>query len=243
MKKKIFNLLLLFIFGIAGGIFADQIFWPYFVEKPLFHQYRLDQAPIYISETKEITILENTALQEAVERAGKMVIRVKSLTKAGQTLEGCGLILSSDGLVLTLAELVPSGAEFSFFVEGRAQDYQILKRDIENNLALVKLEAQNLPSCGFAPEISLGEKVFLAGLVSSAKAETKVVNSGIIKAFESGTQSAEPRLIKINMLEGPELKGSPLFNIRGQTVGLIILTDKGEVSAIPVSVIRNFVGL
>src|SRR3989344_2708021 len=129
MSKKILTLACLFVIGMVGGIFADQIFWPYFVERPLFYKYRLEQAPIYITEIKEIKVQENVALQLAIEKAEKVMAGVKTTTKTGKTLEGTGLILTSDGLIITLAELVPQDSNFSFFVDGKTPSFQILKRD------------------------------------------------------------------------------------------------------------------
>jgi len=137
MLKNIFKILAIFIIGMVGGIFADQIFWPYFVERPLFYQYRLEQSPVYVTERKEVYIQENVVLKNAIEKVEKVVVGVRTETKAGKILEGSGLILTADGLVITLAELVPSGSTFNFFVEGESVSFQILKRDSKENLALI----------------------------------------------------------------------------------------------------------
>ena len=108
--KTLLKILAIFILGIFGGIFADQILWPYFVEKPLFYQYRLEKNPIYVTEKKEIRIQENTALTDAIEKVEKAVIGVRTKTGSGKFLAGSGLILTSDGLVVTLADLVPQGS-------------------------------------------------------------------------------------------------------------------------------------
>ena len=115
MLNNVLKIIVIFVLGMAGGIFADQIFWPYFVERPLFYQYRLDNPPIYVAETKEITITENIALQEAVLKVEKAVVGVRTQTTTGRIIEGSGLIATSDGLMVTLAELVPAGSAFTFF--------------------------------------------------------------------------------------------------------------------------------
>jgi len=113
MSKNILKIVAFFIIGTVGGIFADQILWPYFIEKPLFYQYRLEQSPVYVTERKEVTIQENTALKEAIEKVEKTVVGVRTQTKEEKILEGSGLIVTSDGLIVTLAELVPPGSLFS----------------------------------------------------------------------------------------------------------------------------------
>ena len=240
MVKNILKIIGVFILGIAGGIFADQIFWPYFVERPLFYQYRLEKAPVYVTERKEITIQENLALKNAIEKVEKVVVGVKTQTKTGKILEGSGLIVTSDGLVVTLAELVPKGSDFSFFVDGRLVPFQILKRDLEKNLALVKIEKGNLPTVSFAnlEKIKLGERVFLVGVIFQNQKITLpgyVVNEGIIKSFDENS-------IQTNISEESRLQGSPLFNIEGQVLGLNAITLDGKVIAIPISKIKSFIG-
>jgi len=243
MLKNIFKIIGIFILGVVGGIFADQILWPYFIERPLFYQYRLEQSPVYVTERKEITIQENVALRNAIEKVEKVVIGVRTETKAGKFLEGSGLIVTSDGLIVTLAELVPQGSTFSFFVDNEPPTKflvggQILKRDLKENLALVKIEKTNLPTLGFADleKIKLGERVFLVGVVFDKAGLSKIVNEGIVKSFGQD-------FIKTNIFENYLLAGSSLFNIEGQVLGLNTIDREGKVIAIPISKIKFFAGL
>ena len=235
MSKKILKIIAFFIIGMVGGIFADQIFWPYIVERPLFYEYRLEKSPVYVTERKEITVQENTALTQAIDKVEKTVIGVKTITKTGEILEGSGLIVTSDGLLITLAELVPKESQFSFFSEGKQFAYQILKRDLENNLALVKIEGANLPSLGFADlgKLKLGERVFLVGALPLGD---WTANEGIVKKIDTN-------LITTNISEEITLKGSPLFNISGEVLGINTLDSKGEITAIPVDIVKKFIGM
>ena len=237
MVKNVFKIIGVFILGIGGGIFADQILWPYFIERPLFYQYRLEQSPVYVTERKEITIQENVALRNAIEKVEKTVIGVKTETQAKKIIEGSGLIITSDGLVVTLAELVPQGSNFSFFVEGQSANFQILKRDLKENLALVKIEKSNLPIVSFAnlEKLKLGERVFLVGVIFEKEELSKIVNEGIIKSFSED-------FIKTNIFENYLLKGSPLFNIEGEVLGLNTIDKEGKVLSLPISKIKTFSG-
>jgi len=229
MKKNIPYLLLIFILGMAGGIFANQIFWPYFINKPLFEKYNLEQPPIYVTERKEITIQENTALTEAIEKVSKTVIGVKT-----KTMQGSGLIVTNDGLVVTLARLVPNSEIFSFYIDGVLQNFQILKRDAKTGLALVKLEANKLLSPNFRDfeDLKLGERVFM---VSYRDGLTKSVNEGIIKFIGKA-------MIETNIIEKDSVQGSPLFDIQGRLIGIAVgsLAGQGnQIEAIPVSEVKN----
>lgn len=228
---------------MMGGIFAEQVLWPYFVERPFLNKYGLEQPPVYITEKKEVYIQENTALENAIEKVQKMVIGVKTKTADGKTVEGSGLIVTSDGLAVTLAELVPQGASFGFFVEDKAVSYQILKRDLTNNLVLIKLEKNNLPTASFADltKMKLGERVFLIGNTFQAATSTTYkltpfVNEGIIQSFNEN-------LITTNIFNQSLISGSPLFDIEGAVLGINTIDASGKIIAIPVSKIKTFIGL
>ncbi len=229
---------------MAGGIFADQIIWPYFVERPLFQQYKLEQRPTFVTEKTETTLYvqENTAIRESVEDVLPAVVGVKTKTLSGEILSGSGLVLTSDGFIVTLANLVPKGSEFSFFIDGKWPSFQILKRDLENNLALIKVEKGGLKTRGFVEmsKMKLAEPVFLAGTnfaaaLSSTTAPQNTVNAGIITAFNGN-------LIETNIFEKKKISGSPLFDIEGKVVGLSAIGPDGRVSAIPADIIRTFAG-
>lgn len=235
MSKNIIKLVVVFIFGMAGGVFADQILWPYLVEKPLYEKYELESSGSII-ETKEVTIEENTALQDAVEKIDKSVVGVKTKTEKG-IITGSGLVVTSDGLVITLNELIPRGGDFAFIVDGQAPDWQILKRDVKNNLALIKLERDDLKTVGFADfdGIRLGERAFLLGMIFDDRETMKLVNEGIVKFFT-------PDYIRTSISEKSSLSGSALFNIKGELLGLNTIDSEGRVTAIPITKIRDFIG-
>jgi len=239
--KNIIQIIALFVIGMAGGIFADKILWPYFVERPLFQQYKLEQSPTYITQNQNLTmyVQENTAIRESVQDVLPAIVGIKTKTASGEILEGSGLILTSDGLIVTLASLVPRGSEFSFFVDGKWPAFQILRRDTVNDLALIKVEENGLKSRGFADmaKIKLAEPVFLAGTDFSTATTTpqNVVNAGIITTLSE-------ELIKTNIFDAESIAGSPLFDVEGRTVGLSVVGQDGRVWAIPANLIRTFAG-
>ena len=227
---------LAFFFGIFGGIFATQILWPYFVERPLFLKYKIEIPQGYKIERKEIRIQENTALKEAIEKVQKSSFFVKTQYK-GKNLSGSGFILTSDGLAITLANLVPWGGKFTFWVEGKPVHFQILKRDLKNNLALIKFEGKNFSSSGFGDleKLKLGERVFLVANFEKEKRIEILVDEGIVKSFDKDQ-------IETNFQEDERILGSPLFNIDGELLGLNFIKNQ-KVFAIPVEKIRKFSNL
>lgn len=236
MSKKILNIIALFIIGIVGGIFADQILWPYFIERPLFYQYRLEQNPVHITENKEIIIQENTAFQEAVQRVQKSIVGVQTKTSKGWILQGSGVVLTTDGLILTLAELLPAYSQSSFFVEGQEFTDKVLKKDLKSNLALVKIEALDLKTIGFADSVKLGQRVFLLGVVFNKGVPVIAVNEGIIKMINNN-------YLETNIIEDVSFAGAALFDIEGRLVGVSAFDLKGHLKIIPIKKIKDFTGL
>lgn len=237
MLKSFFKILGIFFIGIFGGIFGSQILWPYFVERPLFLKYRLEQTPIYEFVTKEVKIQENAALQDAVGKVEKTVVGVKTTTKKGKIFEGSGFILTSDGLIITLADLVPEGSP-TIFINGEEVDSQVLKKGAKDNLALLKIEERNLSTVGFGSmeKMKLGQRVFLVGVIFTKEVIQKKVNEGIVKYFDQNA-------LETNIKEDDILEGSTLFDIEGNIIGLNLIDEEGEIISIPISTIKSFTGL
>jgi len=237
MLKNISRILGIFAAGMLGGIFAEQVLWPYFVERPFFEKYGLSQPPVYVTERKEVIIQENTALENAIEKIKNTVLGVKTITQDGKTIGGSGLVVTSDGIIVTLSELVQKGSVFYFYIDQKPIAYQILKRDAKLNLALIKVEKNNLPTAGFADmdKIKLGERVFLVGNVFSTSTPEIIVDEGIIKKIETS-------YLKTNIASVEGTEGSILFDIDGNAVGMNSIDANDNMVSIPISIIKQFAG-
>lgn len=231
MYKKILKALLIFLLGAIGGLWAQLALLPYLIESPLFN------GEVVVNPTQTITVQENVALIQAASKVEKTVVEVRTRTGAGEILTGNGLLLTSDGLMVTLADLVPQGSDFYFYVNGEFPIWQILKRDHKNNLALVKLDKTGLRTAGFADleKTAIGERVFLLGTIRFGTTTDMFANEGIISYFSENK-------VVTNIRES-KAAGSPLFNISGEVIGINTLDASGRVSAIPISLIRTFTGL
>ncbi len=232
MRKNILILLLIFIFGMAGGIFADQILWPYFVVRPLFDKYDLDQPPIYVTERKETIVRENVALEEAIEKVSKIIIGVRA-----KTTKGSGLVVTNDGLVVTLSNLIPIGQTFRFYLEEESKQFQVLKRDAKTGLALIKLDADRLLAADFSDleDLNLGARVFMVSYYHGQAGLTKTVSQGIVKFIGDDR-------IETDILKTANVSGSPIFDISGRLIGIAADSTSNLIEVIPVSQIKNLIG-
>ncbi len=238
MVKTIRMALPVFILGIGGGIFGAQILWPLLVERPLFYQFRLEQAPTYVTQVNEIKVQENVALLGTLRGVKKAVVGIEI---PGTNIRGSGLVLTSDGIVVTLNDLVPRYSESVFVIENESLPYQILKRDPQNNLVLVKLEKDGLSTISFKDTPSeTGQRIFLlAKLISrnidGSAATDLIANEGVIRSIDE-------QFIETSIFDKSEIKGSPLFDVDGSIVGLVYLDRTGRVFAVPSAIIREFAG-
>jgi hypothetical protein len=72
-------------------------------------------------------------------------------------------------------------------------------------------------------------------MIFKDKIPQKIVNEGIIRSFNENS-------IETNIFEKNNLNGSSLFDIEGNVLGLSLIDGEGRVVAIPISIIRNFIG-
>jgi len=242
MGKFVLKIIFILILGALGGIIFQAFILPYLATKPYFQQFGfikiLTEREVNVYPTETIIIQENKALQEAVEKVDRVVVGVRAQSKLGKILEGSGLILTNEGYIVTLGDILPKGYDFSFFWEGEKLPFQILKVDSKENLVLIKAEKASLPTVAFADfeKIKLGQRVFLVSVVFNKEGKTKkIVNEGIIQSFDED-------LINTNIVEKNNIQGCPLFDIEGEVVGLATVDEAGKIAAIPIKKIRQFTG-
>jgi len=241
MKRKLLRVVFFLILGALGGMLFQAFILPYLATKEFFQRFQfvkmITEREVNIHPTSQVFIQENVVLQDTIGKVEESVVGVRAQSKAGKIIEGTGLIITNDGLLVTLNNILPKGYDLSFYRGGEKITSKVLKVDAKENLALVKMEKNNLltAALGSPEKTRLGQRVFLIGTFFSEGVPQKVVNEGIIKSFNEDS-------IKTNIFEDSRLQGSPLFNIEGEAIGLITIDKNGEVSAIPVKKIRDFAG-
>ncbi|HDZ54318.1 MAG TPA: serine protease [Candidatus Nealsonbacteria bacterium] len=241
MKKSILKVFFILITGALGGMIFQAFILPYLATKEYFKQFEfvkiLTEREVNLYPKETVIVRENKALQEAVERVERSVIGVRAQSKQGVILEGSGLILTTEGHVVVLGDLLPKGYDFSFFWEGEELPFEVLGVDKTGSLVKIKVEKTNLPTLPFADteRIKIGQRVFLVGIVFENGKAKKIVNEGIIKTFDED-------FIRTNIFEKSSLAGSPLFDIEGNVLGLNTIDKEGKVIAISAKRIQEFTG-
>lgn len=189
----------------------------------------------------------------AVESTGPAVVRIDSErtlrnrpTQRGERIlsgTGSGFIIKSDGLVLTNAHVVDGADTVTVTLkDGRNFKGQVLGEDELTDVAVVKIQASNLPTVeiGNSEQLRPGEWAIAIG---NPLGLDNTVTAGIISA--TGRSSSAVRVpdkrvsfIQTDAAINPGNSGGPLLNQQGQVVGMntaIIGGAQGLGFAIPIN--------
>jgi len=134
---------------------------------------------------------------------------------------GSGFIISGDGFILTNAHVVDGADEVTVrLTDKREFKARIIGADKRTDVALVKIEANNLPAVKLADpsQLKVGEWVVAIG---SPFGFDSSVTAGIVSAKgRSLPQENYVPFIQTDVAINPGNSGGPLFNMRGEVVGI-----------------------
>ncbi len=134
---------------------------------------------------------------------------------------GSGFIISSDGYILTNAHVVESANEITVKLNDKREFIgKVIGRDKKTDIALIKIEAENLPkvNAGDPDELRVGEWVVAIG---SPFGFENSVTAGIVSAKgRSLAQENYVPFIQTDVAINPGNSGGPLFNMKGEVVGI-----------------------
>lgn len=164
---------------------------------------------------------------------------------------GTGFIISKDGLILTNKHVVSdTEAEYSVVLnDGQKYDAKVVARDPLNDLAFLKIEADNLPMAelGDSGKVQIGQTVIAIGyaLGEYSNSVTKGIISGLGREIVAGGAGSSEKLegvIQTDAAINPGNSGGPLINLYGQVIGInTAINQQGQLIgfAIPVNSAKN----
>jgi serine protease Do len=134
---------------------------------------------------------------------------------------GSGFIISSDGYILTNAHVVDGADEVTVkLTDKRTFTAKVIGADARSDIALIKITASNLPkvTIGDPTKLRVGEAVVAIG---SPFGFENSVTSGIVSAKGRSLPSENyVPFIQTDVAVNPGNSGGPLFNLRGEVVGV-----------------------
>ncbi len=134
---------------------------------------------------------------------------------------GSGFIVSPDGLILTNAHVVAEASEVTVkLVDKREFRAKIVGVDPQTDVAVLRIDAKDLPTVrlGNAKDVRVGEWVVAIG---SPYGFENTVTAGIVsataRALPDGTYVP---FIQTDVAVNPGNSGGPLFNLKGEVIGI-----------------------
>ncbi|MBX9685814.1 MAG: trypsin-like peptidase domain-containing protein [Candidatus Obscuribacterales bacterium] len=156
---------------------------------------------------------------------------------------GSGVIIRSDGYILTNDHVVQQADEIKVTLNnGKEYKGKVVGKDKFTDLALVKIEAQNLPAAklGVSKNLRPGDWAIAIG---SPLGLSQSVTLGIVSALGRALGDLNSvDLIQTDAAINPGNSGGPLLNINGEVIGInqAIRRDGQNISfAIPIDIAKT----
>jgi serine protease Do len=134
---------------------------------------------------------------------------------------GSGFIISADGYLLTNAHVVEGGDEINVKLPDKREfKAKVIGADKRTDIALLKIDATGLPTVRFGDpaKLKVGEWVVAIGAPFGFE---NSVTAGIVSAKgRSLPQENFVPFIQTDVAINPGNSGGPLFNLRGEVVGI-----------------------
>ncbi len=165
---------------------------------------------------------------------------------------GSGVIVTDDGYIVTNNHVISGASEIEVTIEdNKVYKAQLVGTDPATDIALLKIDAENLPtiSYGDSDNLRLGEWVLAIG---SPYGLTSTITAGIVSAKGRSMPNYKQEFkiesfIQTDAAVNPGNSGGALVNIRGELVGIntAIYSETGSYSgysfAVPVNIVKKIV--
>ncbi len=155
---------------------------------------------------------------------------------------GTGFIVSADGYIVTNKHVVNNpNAKYVVYLNdednrGEKIEAKILARDPNTDLAILKIERQELPFLGFSDssKLQVGQTAITIGYALGEFDNTvsKGVVSGLARSITAGGSGSPAEILK-NLIQSdaainPGNSGGPMLNIEGDVIGVNVAMASAE---------------
>jgi len=175
-------------------------------------------------------------------------------TERKEISSGTGFIVSKDGYIVTNKHVVSSDdADYTVLMNNEEKyDAKVIARDPINDLAILKIEAENLPfvELGDSSNLKVGQKTIAIGNALGEFSNT--VSTGVISGLSrsiiaSGGSIGTEELIDVIQTDAsinPGNSGGPLLDISGRVIGINTAIASGAQNigfAIPINEVKSII--
>ena len=237
-QRRRFGLVLIAaVFGLFGGIIGTYIAQDANLVDLQSNDSssQITSAPIVVSSGENE--LTESAIAKVAARLANSVVTISTTIKedfGGGRGVGTGVVLTSDGQILTNAHVVEDASEVvvRFAGETEPRVAKILASDLGNDLALLKIDATGLVAATFAKpgSVQIGDAVIAIGYALALDGGP-TVTSGIVSALKRTIETdsgALNSLIQTDAAISSGNSGGPLVNLKGEVVGINTAVARGD---------------
>ena len=157
---------------------------------------------------------------------------------------GSGVIISSDGYIVTNHHVIDGANTIKVTLRDGTSNYDatLIGSDEDNDIALLKIDAEGLTPATFGDSSSLAVGDYVVAIGNPLGTLGGTVTDGIISALarEVTIEDKSMTLLQTNAQISPGNSGGGLFNAKGELIGIVNAKDsatevEGIAFAIPVN--------
>jgi putative serine protease PepD len=201
-------------------------------------------------------ISANLDARQIYDASKNAVTYIVADTPGGQAT-GSGFVVSKDGLIVTNDHVVDGASQVQVKIgtSDKAQDATVVGADPSRDLALLKVDASNLPSLslGDSSSVGVGDPTYAIG---NPFGLDHTLTTGIVSALQRSLQAPDGATIsgaiQTDAALNPGNSGGPLLDSSGQVIGVNSQIQTGSSSgaeagnvgigfAIPASTVKSFI--
>ena len=236
-RRRIGVVIVAAVFGLFGGIIGTYVAQ----DANLFDldnaesTTQITSAPVVV--TGDDGAIGDTLVAMVAERLANSVVTISTTIsdeQGGGRGVGTGVVLTSDGEILTNAHVVEDASDVvvRFAGETEPRVAKILATDTGNDLALIKVEATGLVAATFAKpgSVKIGDTVVAIGYALALDGGP-TVTLGIVSALKRTIETdsgALNSLIQTDAAISSGNSGGPLVNLKGEVVGINTAVARGD---------------
>lgn len=204
----------------AGGMFTNK-------ERPVMYQ----SVDTGLKETSDVKTVAQNCAPSVVEIKTEAVSTHSFFSNAISSGAGSGVILSTDGYIVTNHHVIEGANKVTVTTsEGKSYEAKLIGTDQTSDLAVIKIEAENLPAAiqGSSGSLVVGDTAIAIGNPLGELGGT--VTNGIISALdrEVTIDNETMHLLQTNAAINPGNSGGGLFNAKGELIGIVNAKSSGE---------------
>ena len=202
----------------------------------------LTASQVYAQNVRSVVLIEATV---TAEYFGQTSTGISS---------GSGFILTEDGYVVTNSHVVEGATSVAVVLyDGTSYPASLVGQDSTNDLAVLKVEADGLDAAelGSSDDLIVGDQVVAIGNPLGELTSTLTVGYVSAKERTVDTDGTVITMIQTDAAINSGNSGGPLFNMKGQVVGITTAKYSGSSSsgasiegigfAIPISDVQEYI--